>query len=394
MSDVRIFPSRISGSVTPPSSKSHAHRLMIVSAVSGHPLTISGNLNGDDIAATAYCLSQIGTGVERGDGYIRIIPGPFCDGDADAGESGSTLRMLLPVIPTLGITARFTGRGRLPDRPIADLTAIMRNAGAEVSGDRLPLTAGGKYSSDIFRIVDPKSSQHVSGFMIASARSGGGRIEISGKLPSKGYVEMTKEVLSEYGVRITEDADGFTVENGFTEFPETVRAEGDWSGAAAFAAAAAVAASGGLALEGGAERCSVKIASAPLKSVVFDADGSPDIVPVLAAVTAFADGESSVYGVERLKIKESDRVNSVVDALNAVGVPARYDGCRIAVKGGRVRGGTIDARGDHRIAMMGAVLGLGAESPVTISGAECVKKSYSGFFEQLASTGGKIEWLK
>ena len=128
----------------------------------------------------------------------------------------------------------------------------------------------------------------------------------------------------------------------------------------------------------------------------FNADGAPDIVPVLAAVLAFSKGESSIYGVERLKIKESDRITSVVNALNATGAVADYDGKRIRIFGGKgkIRGGTVNANGDHRIAMMGAVLATGAEAPVTISGADCVKKSYPGFFERLAELGVKIEWKK
>ena len=421
MSDVTVYPSKLSGRLTPPASKSHAHRLMIISAVSGHPLTILGDLNGDDIAATARCLSAIGTCVETGRGYIKITPNAFHDGDMDAGESGSTLRMLLPVIPTLGITARIDGRGRLPERPIGDIIEALRNAGAYVSDDKLPLKIGGEYAARRFVVFEPKSSQHISGMLIALAKIGGGRIDIFGELPSKGYVDMTVEALSEYGVTITADSEGYTVESGFTKFPDRILCEGDWSGAAALAAAAAV--SGDVTIDGlkypsaqpdsvivkllsdiGAKTevskygcmCSLRVQAADSIGLGFNADGAPDIVPVLAAVLAFSKGESSIYGVERLKIKESDRIASVVNALNATGAVADYDGKRIRIFGGKgkIRGGTVNANGDHRIAMMGAVLATGAEAPVTISGADCVKKSYPGFFERLAELGGKIEWKK
>lgn len=419
MSNCTVFPRRISGVLTPPASKSHVHRLMIVSALSGHPLTIFGNLKGDDIEATARCLQGIGVGVERGEGYIRIIPGTFRDGVMDAGESGSTLRMLLPVVPVFGVRAEFRGSGRLPFRPIGDIISLMRASGAEVDGEVLPLKAGGSYSTNAFKIIEPASSQHISGLLMALAGLGGGRIDIFGNLPSRGYVDMTIEVLREYGVEIVSDSYGFTVKSGFKKFPESIAAEGDWSGAAAIAAAAAVA--GKVTIEGlkypssqpdsavlrlmsaagakvqvfkNGELCSVEVSKGRLKAIDFDADASPDIVPVLAAALAYAYGESSISGVERLKIKESDRISSVVDALNAVGIRARYDGACIGIEGGVPKGGVVDSAGDHRIAMLGAILALAAEAPIKILGAECVGKSYEGFFKAIEELGGKTEWQK
>ena len=142
------------------------------------------------------------------------------------------------------------------------------------------------------------------------------------------------------------------------------------------------------------ELCSVEVSKGRLKAIDFDADASPDIVPVLAAALAYADGESSISGVERLKIKESDRISSVVDALNAVGIRARYDGACIGIEGGVPKGGVVDSAGDHRIAMLGAILALAAEAPIKILGAECVGKSYEGFFKAIEELGGKTEWQK
>lgn len=417
MTDIVLYPAAISGIARVPASKSYVHRLMIVSALSGHPLRIKGSPKSKDIEATANCLKALGAKVGIGENGIEITPpAKFRSALLDAAESGSTLRMLLPVIPVLGVEATFTGCGRLPQRPVRDVIEVLKKAGARVDGERLPIKVGGSYSTDEFEVENPVSSQHVSGILTALAALGGGRITLKGKLPSEGYVSMTAEVLKLYGVEVVKTDYGYEVESGFTEFPAEATCEADWSGAAFMAAIGAVA--GSVCLKGAKypslqpdSVCAEILKRAGAKAEItetgivfskgekleafsFDADSSPDLVPAMASAAAFADGVSVIRGVDRLRIKESDRITSTVDMLNALGIEARYFDNAIYIRGGTVKGGTVDAKNDHRIAMAAAILASGAEGAVKIKGAECVDKSFAGFFDEYVRIGGKAEWVK
>ncbi len=417
MTDIVLYPAAISGIARVPASKSYVHRLMIVSALSGHPLRIKGSPKSKDIEATANCLKALGAKVGIGENGIEITPpAKFRSALLDAAESGSTLRMLLPVIPVLGVEATFTGCGRLPQRPVRDVIEVLKKAGARVDGEALPIKIGGSYSSRLFEVDNPVSSQHVSGILTALAALGGGRITLKGKLPSEGYVSMTAEVLKLYGVEVVKTDYGYEVESGFTEFPAEATCEADWSGAAFMAAIGAVAGSvkvpaakypslqpdsvcAEILKRAGAkaeitETGIVFSKGEKLEAFSFDADSSPDLVPAMASAAAFADGVSVIRGVDRLRIKESDRITSTVDMLNALGIEARYFDNAIYIRGGTVKGGTVDAKNDHRIAMAAAILASGAEGAVKIKGAECVDKSFAGFFDEYVRIGGKAEWVK
>ena len=417
MTDIVLYPAAISGIARVPASKSYVHRLMIVSALSGHPLRIKGSPKSKDIEATANCLKALGAKVGIGENGIEITPpAKFRSALLDAAESGSTLRMLLPVIPVLGVEATFTGCGRLPQRPVRDVIEVLKKAGARVDGEALPIKIGGSYSTDEFEVENPVSSQHVSGILTALAALGGGRITLKGKLPSEGYVSMTAEVLKLYGVEVVKTDYGYEVESGFTEFPAEATCEADWSGAAFMAAIGAVAGSvkvpaakypslqpdsvcAEILKRAGAkaeitETGIVFSKGEKLEAFSFDADSSPDLVPAMASAAAFADGVSVIRGVDRLRIKESDRITSTVDMLNALGIEARYFDNAIYIRGGTVKGGTVDAKNDHRIAMAAAILASGAEGAVKIKGAECVDKSFAGFFDEYVRIGGKAEWVK
>ena len=417
MTDILLHPAAVSGIARVPASKSYVHRLMIVSALSGHRLTIKGSPKSKDIEATANCLKALGAKVAIGESSIEIVPpARFKPALLDAAESGSTLRMLLPVIPVLGVEATFTGRGRLPQRPVSDVVGVLKKAGARVEGESLPIKVGGGYATKIFEIENPVSSQHVSGILTALAALGGGSITVKGKLPSEGYVSMTAEVLRLYGVDVVKTDAGYEVGSGFTEFPAEAEAETDWSGAAFMAAIGAVA--GKVSVPAAKypslqpdsvcaeilKRAGAKVEitetgivfskGEKLEAFSFDADSSPDLVPAMAAAAAFADGVSVIRGVDRLRLKESDRIASVVGMLDATGIEARYSDNAIYIRGGTVRGGTVDAKNDHRIAMAAAVLATGADGAVKIIGAECVDKSFAGFFDEYVKIGGKAEWVK
>lgn len=417
MTDVILYPSSIDGAATLPASKSYVHRLMIISVLSGHRLTIKGFLKSKDIEATANCLKALGTGVKIGETSIELTPpARFESALLDAAESGSTLRMLLPVIPVLGVEATFVGRGRLPSRPVGDILDVLKKAGASIEGEVLPIKVGGSYSSRVFEVVNPVSSQHVSGILMALAAMGGGKISLKGALPSEGYVAMTIEALKLYGVEVVGTDEGFEVVNGFTEFPEETEAETDWSGAAFVAALGAVA--GSVYIKGakypslqpdsvclkilkdagaavGIDADGIRVSKGEkLGAFSFDADASPDVVPAMAAVAAFADGVSVIRGVDRLRLKESDRIASTLGMLNALGIEAYYRDNALYIRGGRVSGGTVDSENDHRIAMAAAVLAVGALGAVRIKNAECVDKSFAGFFDEYVRIGGKAEWKK
>lgn len=409
--DKIVYPSSVSGRFTVPSSKSASHRAVIAAALAGGESCISGLAVNDDIAATIKACEALGAQIGRSGEGVKVngIANPPQSAGINCGESGSTLRFMLPIAAALGVNAVFTGEGRLPSRPIYMLVdELCRNGITTDYAGNMPFGISGKLNNGTYRIGGGISSQFVTGLLFAlPLLDGDSEIVIEGRLESKPYVDMTVSTLKAFGVTIEEKVSGYSVKGNQRYTNGNIRVEGDYSGAAFLLAAAALC--GEIGCEGlsedslqgdrailpllerfGAqvsrEAGMVTIKQGRLKGIEIDAADIPDLVPVLAVIAAYAEGATIIKGAARLRMKESDRLASVSALLGGLGADITQidDGLQITGKP-ELAGGEAQSFGDHRIAMSAAVAALRCKGPVVIHGAECVSKSYPDFFEVLQS---------
>lgn len=404
--DVRLYPARLSGTAAAIPSKSAAHRALLCAAMCAAPTNLTGlppRMDaahvGADILATAGCIEALGGAVLPGDGAWRVQPcRPLGGVTLDCGESGSTLRFLLPVAAALTDRFTITGRGRLPERPLGALRAALEAHGCSFAGERLPLTVTGTLRPGRMTLPGGVSSQFVTGLLLAAPLLGGRtEIRIEGRLESAGYVALTRAVMAAFGAPVEERADGFCAAGGGYRSPGAFPVEGDWSNAAFFLAARsmghAVEVTGLDPASCQPDRCCEALFARVGGGARIDVSGCIDLAPVLAVRAAFAAGETHIDGAARLRLKESDRLRAIAEGLTALGafVTEREDG--LTVHGGGVAGGAVDGYGDHRMVMAWAVAALGARGPVTVRGAEAVDKSYPEFFDVYTRLGGRCDVL-
>lgn len=401
-------------------SKSSVHRLMICAALAGSPTVIeySGAVS-EDITATRRCLCGLGANIADCDGGVLVTP---FDRNAsipaeplDCGESGSTLRFLIPVAAALGGERRFILRGRLPERPLSPLKEELERHGTRLSldGNILTVCGDGMVGGE-FVIDGSVSSQFISGLLFAlPLLKGSGSIRVTGKAESRPYIDMTISALYNYGIKVAEEDGVFRLSDRSALSPDRVTAEGDWSGAAFYVCAGALS-DEGIRIRGldpvslqGDRRCvdivrqmgaiveeqadGVFVRRGQLHGITLDAKDIPDLVPVVAALAAAAEGKTVITGTARLRLKESDRIETTCKMIKAIGGRAVGDDDCITVSGGLCDPtAEVDSAGDHRIAMAAAVLAIAAAMPVTINGADCVKKSYPAFWEDYMILNGNI----
>ena len=420
MADVKISPTPLFGEVTVPASKSDCHRAIICAALSGGKCTLSPVTMSKDIEATIGCVRALGVAVTL-DGDTLTVDGThlMTEGSAvlDCGESGSTLRFMIPVVSSLNVSAVFTGHGRLPQRPIGIyLDTLPKHGVSCVTEGGLPLSVSGQLTSGDYRLPGNVSSQFVTGLMLALHRlDGDSRIILTSPMESVGYVDMTIASLSRFNVRIDRGDSLYALPGKQRCMPLKYAVEGDWSQAAFFIVAGAL--GGELTVQGipeistqgdrdicrlmrelGADltqaESSVTVRNSALHGIEIDAGQIPDLVPVLAVAAAGAKGTTRIYNAERLRIKESDRIKTTVSLINSLGGNAEETSDGLLIHGtGRLRGGTVNGSNDHRIVMSAAVASLICDDAVRITDAEAVGKSYPKFFEDFNKLGGKAVWL-
>ena len=425
---VTIEPSPLSGTIEAIASKSMAHRLLVLAALRDRTTTVLCSTTSADIDATAACLAALGARVTRTRIGFRVVPIPR-DGTGlrvpegarlDCGESGSTLRFMLPVLCALG-GGSIQGHGRLAERPLSPLWEELRAHHARLSAQgSFPLSVSGPLTGGTFTLPGTVSSQFVTGLLLAACALPERVTVLVGRpIESLPYIRLTLDALATFGVGVTEaevSRDGrdylsLTVAaDAHPAGPDEVRVEGDWSCAAFWLCAGALGRGVRvLGLEGrshqgdrailltlaslGArvrqEGATAEARRGALVGRTIDAADIPDLVPPLAAVASTCEGTTRIIHAERLRLKESDRLETVSSALTAMGGAVRVNEGGLAIQGvPRLRGGTVDAANDHRIAMMAAVAGASAAGPTTILGAECVRKSYPAFFDDFRRLGG------
>ena len=393
--DIIIKPTRLRGTIAAIPSKSQAHRLLICAAFADRETRLYCPDTNRDIEATADCLRALGAEITRDEGGYTVLPVQFRPATAvlPCHDSGSTLRFLLPVAGALGVDATFQLEGRLPQRPLSPLWEEMERMGCTLTRPTECTTrCQGKLNSGVYTISGGVSSQFITGLLLAFPLiSGESQLEITGKLESAPYVTMTLKAMEQFGVMVQ----NFSVAGNqhFTS-PGTVTVEGDWSNGAFFLAAKAlgnnVTVTGLRADSPQGDRAAAGLLPSLEKKLIIDAADIPDLVPILAVTAACKQG-AVFTNIGRLRLKESDRVASVIGMIEALGGQAQADDTTLTVYGTGLTGGTVDARNDHRIAMSAAIAATACREDVIILGAQCVEKSYPRFFEEYRKMGGRYE---
>jgi len=414
-----LTPGERTGCVRVPASKSQAHRLLICAALGTGETLIRCDGISKDIAATMVCLTALGAEILlQPDGQILVKPIQAVPAKADlyCGESGSTLRFLLPLVGALGVNAVFHMEGRLPKRPLAPLDEQLCAHGMQIEQEDDLLLCGGQLRPGTYTLPGNVSSQYISGLLMAlPLLPGDSSLTVSGQVESAAYITMTEDALSLSGIRLDKNDNRYSIPGRQrSKLPEQLQVEADYSNAAFFLSIGALSGPGmnvkGLSPDSSQgdkavleilERCgaelwiqedAVWIRRSELRGCKIDAAPVPDLIPVLAVVASVAKGETRIVNAARLRLKESDRLASTTQMLKALGADIRESDDGLVIHGVEaLTGGTVDACGDHRIAMAAAVAACACTGPVNVIGAECVQKSYPRFWEDYEQlTGGEV----
>ena len=405
--DLELKPRRLSGAVTPPPSKSQAHRLILCAALAEGTSSLHNIYLSEDVSATLACAGALGARCEaHGGGELRVTGiGGKAPSSAqprfDCGESGSTLRFFLPAALAVRGGGVFTGRGRLMRRPQKPYFDLFDEKGIAWRQEGDTLTVAGTLPAGVYRLPGNVSSQFFTGLLLAlPLAEGESEIRATTALESADYIAMTLDALSLAGVE-SEGEDGRWLVRPQAFRPFEAAVEADWSQAAFWIAARFL--GNELTVEGlnaASRQGDRRIAAfagrlAAPGDLVLDVTQCPDLVPPLAAMAALREGSCRIEGAARLRLKESDRLASVTAALRALGAEIREEPDALVLRGVKsLRGGAVDCCGDHRIAMMAAVAATRCEGgSVKLFGADCVKKSYPDFWEVYERLGGECHVL-
>lgn len=395
MKFVKIERSALNGELTLPPSKSAAHRAIICSFLAGGG-TVDPIIPSKDMQAAVGAAKSL----KNGESIINCI------------ESGNTLRFFIPVAAALGKEVTFIGEGRLPQRPLREYIELLPKHGVNIKSEgSLPLTLSGKLQSGDFEIRGDISSQYITGLMLAlPVLDGDSKIILTTPLKSKPYVDMTVKILADYGVEIQETDYGYFVKGNQKYSVRNYIVEGDWSHAAFFMSAAAI--GGSVTLKGldinsaqgdkavcdvmrmfGADvsvsENGVACTHRELHGIDIDCDNIPDMVPAIAVTAAFAKGKTVIRGAERLRFKESDRIEAIVSNLKKMGVSVTETKDGMIIEPSSVSGAKLKGYNDHRIVMAFSVAGLFADGATVIDDAQSVNKTYPSFFDDFNKLGGK-----
>ncbi len=396
MSKVKIKNAILNGSVVIPPSKSAAHRALLCSFLAGGG-TVSPIISSKDMQAMQQAISAL----ENDDKIVDCI------------ESGNTLRFVIPVAAALGKSVTFVGSGRLPERPLETFLELLPKHNIKcTSNGRLPLSIEGKLTAGKYEIAGNISSQYISGLLFAlPILDGDSEIVLTTRLESKPYIDLTIKVMRDFGVEVQETESGYLVRGNQQYKTRDYIVESDWSQAAFFLVGGAVGKS--VALKGldmnsvQGDKAIVDILKkfgadieikeneiisrkAELKGIKVDVSDIPDTVPALAVAAAYANGRTEIAGGERLRFKESDRIESVVSNLKRLGADVTETSDGMIINGGKkLKGAELLGYNDHRIVMAFSIAALFAGGETIITEANSINKTYPSFFEDYNRIGGQ-----
>ena len=415
------------GNIKAIASKSHAHRLLIASALSASPSRLILEETSKDIEATISCLKNLGAVITKNDDHLDIEPIPYIYSKSkndtlvhimDAGESGSTLRFMLPIVTALGMDCEITTHNRLTTRPLSPLYEELISKGATLSKQRIsPLITKGYIRPGTYTIPGNISSQYITGLLFAlPLLNGDSRIIVTGEISSRPYINITLSVLASYNIKIMENTPGEFLIPGnqvYNPVSPITKVEGDWSNAAFFLCAGALSNESvtvmDLSLDSdqgdkkvidilrdfGADieinqnsngLYDITVIPKDLKASFIDAHDIPDLIPVLSVLAAAAKGTTKIINYERLRIKESDRVEAIKTMLLNFGVSIEEKNDTLFITGTTdFKEAINDSVNDHRMAMSTAIASIRAKGPVTITDPYSITKSYPDFYQHFMS---------
>lgn len=420
--NLTIHPRPLSGTLRVPSSKSMTHREIIAAALAEGVSEVTGVTWSQDIEATVRILTRLGASIEKKEGEEGLtlsISGGLRKQEglieADAGESGSTLRFLIPLGLSFGNHVVYTGHGRLAERPLTPYYRLFDKKGISYhTQGGLPLEVSGKLTGGLYELPGDVSSQFFTGLLFALPLAEEDSVlQSTTPLESKSYVDMTVDTLSRHGITIYDRGEGrYDIPGGQHYQKGTFAVEGDYSQAAFWLTAAL---SGGtIALTGlsdtslQGDRAIVTLLKdmggsiekkdgrllaekSSLHGITMDAENVPDLVPAFAALAAVSEGVTEIIHAGRVRLKECDRLHAMAVELNKLGAEVEEKPEGLVIRGKPVlSGGTVSSWNDHRIAMALASITPKLTGPLTIEGAESVKKSYPRFWEDFRKVGGEI----
>lgn len=397
---VKILPSKTSGEVSAPPSKSFAHRYLIGSVLSRGKCVIKNIADSDDISATLSCIEKLGGSVTKDGNIVTVIPTnekQIENAVFDCKESGSTLRFFIPVVLATGAKhCTFSGSERLLARGIKEYEKLFENSDVKIKSDKKSIEVNGTLSAGNYEISGEVSSQYTTGMLFALSRlSGKSTLKITGNAESRAYVDMTIKVLKDFGADITENEKNFFEINGKGRLsPGEFTVEGDWSNAAFLIALSSLV--GTISVSGlnensvqGDRFCTAAFDALDGENAEIDLKDCPDLAPILFSYAAYKNGGKFI-NTRRLRVKESDRANVMAEELKKFGANVKVYENSVEIEKTQLKPPIVPLCGhnDHRIVMALSVLAavFGAE----IDGAEAVNKSYPDFFRVIKKAGVNV----
>lgn len=397
---VKILPSKTSGEVSAPPSKSFAHRYLIGSVLSRGKCVIKNIADSDDISATLSCIEKLGGSVTKDGNIVTVIPTnekQIENAVFDCKESGSTLRFFIPVVLATGAkNCTFLGSERLLARGIKEYEKLFENSDVKIKSDEKSIEVNGTLSAGNYEISGEVSSQYTTGMLFAlSVLDGKSTLKITGNAESRAYVDMTIKVLKDFGADIAEPEKNFFEINGKGRLsPGEFTVEGDWSNAAFLIALSRLV--GTISVSGlnensvqGDRFCTAAFDALDGENAEIDLKDCPDLAPILFSYAAYKNGGKFI-NTRRLRVKESDRANVMAEELKKFGANVKVYENSVEIEKTQLKPPIVPLCGhnDHRIVMALSVLAVvfGAE----IDGAEAVNKSYPDFFRVIKKAGVNV----
>lgn len=396
---ITIKKGKLKGEIDAISSKSYAHRALILAGLCSDKTKIYINEFSKDINVTIKALEDLGLTIKKYTNKVEVIPsGKRVEkAQIDMFESGSSLRFFTAVATLFAKETRISGKKRLSQRPNLSLINNLRKNNLKIDNDKIPFTISGRLTGGDFKLKGDESSQFVTALLLLGAKRKKTLIELEKNLESSGYVDITIDVLKDFNVNVIREGFSYKIENPKIKSPKKYIVEGDWSNSAFFYGANLLGSNikiNNLNYETSQKDKEILSIIEKIKqkkktgeTLKIDISQIPDLAPIVAIILTYLDNTSYIINAKRLRFKESDRLISTSKMLNDLGAKAEIIGDNLKISG-KIKGGIVDSFNDHRIVMAASIASNIAD--VTIRDYKAVRKSYPNFFNDLIKLGARI----